>query len=216
VVLVGIDKIKEMQFDFLAVLDADIIPEPTYFEGIMREFDRDPKLGIAAGIFKYNINGRLKTALTDRLCTSGSHQVFRWECYEQIGGYIPLKHGGDDSLADIMARMYGWKTRNFDEYPVIQNRIVGTGDGKSVLQARFGQGLTDYGLATHPVFMIAKCLRRSFLEKPYVFGGAARMAGFLYGYCLRKEREIPSKAVDFVRKEQIKRLLCCLSSTKVK
>lgn len=206
VVLMGIEEIKEMEYDFLAVLDADIIPESTYFEGIMREFDRDPQLGIAAGIFRYVINGRLKTALTDRLCTSGSHQVFRRQCYDQIGGYVPLKHGGDDSLVDIMARMYGWKTRNFDEYPVIQNRIVGTGDGKSVLRARFGQGLTDYGIATHPIFMVAKCFRRAFLEKPCIIGGIARLTGFISGYLMKEERQMLPEAILFVRKEQIKRL----------
>ncbi len=205
-VLLGIKEIKNMEYDFLAVLDADITIEPNYFEGIMQEFDRDPKLGIAAGIFRYVINGRLQTALTDRLCTSGSHQVFRRECYDQIGGYVSLKYGGDDSLVDIMARMYGWKTSNFNEYPVVQNRIVGTGDGKSVLGARFYQGLTDYGIATHPVFMIAKCLRRAFLEKPYILGGMAKLAGFLSGYLRREERQMLPEAISFVRKEQIKRL----------
>ncbi len=210
VVLTGIEKIKDMEFDFLAVLDADIIPEPNYFEGIMQEFDRDPQLGIAAGIFMYEVNNRREIALTDRLCTSGSHQVFRRECYNQIGGYVPLKYGGDDSLVDIMARMHGWKTCNFDEYPVLQKRVVGTGDDKTVLQARFGQGLTDYGIATHPIFMMAKCLRRAFLEKPYIVGGMARWAGFSAGYLRREKRQISSEVISFVRKEQIKRLFSCL------
>jgi len=209
-VLSGIKEIKNMEFDFLAALDADIIIEPNYFEGLMQEFDRDAKLGIAAGIFRYVINGRLKTALTDRLCTSGSHQVFRRECYEQIGGYIPLKHGGDDSLVDIMARMHGWKTWSFDEYPAVQHRIVGVRGGGSILRARFRQGLTEYGIATHPLFMITKSLRRVVLEKPYLVGSAARFAGYLYAYCLREERQLPPEVKRFVRKEQIARLWSCI------
>jgi glycosyltransferase involved in cell wall biosynthesis len=205
-VLAGIEKLKEMEFDYLAVLDADIIPEPNYYDGVISEFEKDPKLGIAAGIFMYQEKGQLKKALIDKLCTPGSNQIFRRKCYEQIGGYVPLRFGGDDSLCDILARMNGWKTQNFDAYPVVQHRIVGTGDGKSVIQARFGQGCTDYGIATHPVFMLAKCFRRSFLEKPYIIGGIARFAGFVYGYILGKGRKISPEAKRFVRKEQMKRL----------
>jgi len=210
VVLTGIEAAKTLDYDFLGVLDADITCEPTYYEGLLVEFDRNPKLGIAAGVYKYEINGCLHKVLIDRLCTPGSNHVFRRECYEQIGGYIPLKYGGDDSLVDIMARMYGWKTWNFDEYPVIQHRPVGTGDGRSVLWARFRQGLTEYGIATRPAFMLAKSFRRAFLEKPYLTGSLARMAGFLYGYWLREERKIPPAAIDFVRREQIRRLFSCL------
>lgn len=213
VVLAGYEKIKSLKYDFLGVLDADITLGPTYYQGILQEFVRAPKLGIAAGIFLYEVNGRLEQALMDRLCTSGSHQVFRRECYEQIGGYIPLKHGGDDSLVDIMARMYGWKTWSFDKYPVVQRRTVGTGDGRSILQARFRQGLTDYGIATHPVFMLAKSLRRAFLEKPYIVGSSARLAGFLYGYLLREKRTLPPGVVRFVHKEQIGRLLSYIRRT---
>ena len=210
VVLNGYEAIKNLRFDFLGVLDADITLGPDYYEGILQEFEQYPKLGIAAGIFLYENKGRLEQALMDRLCTSGSHQVFRRECYEQIGGYISLKHGGDDSLVDIMARMYGWKTWSFDKYPVVQCRTVGTGDGRSILQARFRQGLTEYGIATHPVFMLAKSLRRAFLEKPYIVGSSARLAGFLYGYLLREKRTLPPEVVRFVRKEQIGRLWSCV------
>jgi biofilm PGA synthesis N-glycosyltransferase PgaC len=210
VVMAGYEKIGSLEYDFLGVLDADIELEPKYYEGILREFDSNPRLGIAAGIFLYEVNGHLEEPLMDESCTPGSHHVFRRGCYEEIGGYIPLKHGGDDSMVDIMARMHGWETRSFKKHGVIQRRFVGTGDGKSMLQARFRQGLTEYGIATHPLFMLAKSIHRAVLEKPYIMGGLARLAGFLYGYWLREERKIPSEAVQFVRKEQLGRLLAVI------
>lgn len=206
VVLAGIESVKGLEFDYLGVLDADITPGPDYYEGVLKEFEKDPKLGIAAGIFKYEVNGKLAKALMDKNCTPGSNQVFRRQCYEQIGGYVPLKFGGDDSLCDIMARMNGWKTQSFDDYPVVQHRAVGTGDDRSLLGARFRQGLTDYGIATHPFFMLVKCMRRSILEKPFIIGGMARLAGFIYGYFLREGRKISPEAKKFVRKEQLGRI----------
>ena len=95
---------------------------------------------------------------------------------------------------------------------VVHHRPVGTADGKSVLRARFEQGLTEYGVATHPVFMLAKSFRRAFLEKPYFTASLTRLAGFVYGYWLREERKIPHEAIRFVRREQIRRLLSCVCS----
>ena len=46
---------------------------------------------------------------------SGQVQLFRRECFEQIGGYIPHKAGGIDWMAVTTARMMGWKTRSFRE-----------------------------------------------------------------------------------------------------
>jgi hypothetical protein len=206
--MAGYKQIEKLDFDFLGVLDADIILEPTYYEGILAEFDRDPKLGIAAGAFVYEINGHREKYLMAKLHTSGSHQVFRRECYKAIGGYVPLKYGGDDSLADIMARMHGWKTSSFDEYTAIQRRIVGTAGDKSLLLARFHQGLSEYVLGMHPLFALAKSFRRVFLEKPFLLAAMARLSGFLSGYCLvGKNRKVPDEVVSFVRKEQIKRLV---------
>ena len=46
---------------------------------------------------------------------SGACQLFRRECFKEIGGYIPIKGGGIDWTAVTTARMKGWKTRTFIE-----------------------------------------------------------------------------------------------------
>jgi biofilm PGA synthesis N-glycosyltransferase PgaC len=146
----------------------------------------------------------------DRYSTPKALQVFRRACYEQIGGYIPCRNGGEDTCAEILARMHGWRTWSFRDVQVVHQRPVGTGAGKRVLGARFRQGLADYCVATHPVFMVAKCLRRCLTERPYLFSGLARLLGFLYGYCVREERPLPLEARRYVRGEQLRRLLACL------
>jgi len=209
VVLTGYEKIKKLEFDFLAILDADISFGPTYYEDILKEFEANPKLGSAGGKYVYKFGNRIQKVLIDDSCVPGSVQMFRRECYEQTGGYIALKHGGDDTLIEIMARMHDWETRSFSEHQVIQHRRVGTAE-RSVLLAKFRQGFTEYGIATHPLFMLAKSLRRVFLERPYILGSTARMAGFLYAYLRCEERKLPDDVVHFVRKEQIGRLWSCI------
>jgi len=205
--LAGYEESKIFEYDFVGNLDADISLEPIYYERILEEFDKNPRLGIASGVYVDKINNRLQKVPIAMSHSPGAIQMFRRECYKTIGGYIPQKYGGDDACAEIMARMNGWQTRSFSQYEVIHHRPWGTGERMSILQARFRQGLTEYGVATHPLFMVAKSFRRAFLEKPYLIGSLVRLAGFVYGYWLREERKIPPEAIRFVRREQIRRLV---------
>jgi hypothetical protein len=206
-ILEGYKRVGELDFGYLAILDADITLCNDYYEEIFKRFDINQDIGIATGTLLEEVDGRLKEVVIDRYSTPKAFQVFRRACYEQIGGYIPCKNGGEDSCAEIMARMYGWQTWSFPDIKVIHQRPVGTRDGRVILRARFRQGLTDYCLATQPIFMLVKCLRRCLIEKPYICSGLARLAGFLYGYLVREQRQIPDSARRYVRKEQLGRLL---------
>lgn len=208
-VLIGYEKIKNEEYDFVATLDADLSLEPTYYECILAEFDRNPRLGIASGIYANKIKGQLRKVVRDpdQISTAGGLQVFRRECYETIGGYSVLKYGGDDTLADIMARMNGWQTKYFPQYQAIHYRTTGTGNGAHLLAAKYRNGLAEYVLGTHPLFALAKSFRRAFLEKPFLLASTARLVGFLSGYFMVQKREVPDTVLNYVRKEQIKRLL---------
>jgi len=78
---------------------------------------------------------------------------------------------------------------------------VGTSEGASIIKARFYQGVTDYYLGTHIVFMLAKSLRRTLLEKPYIIGAAARLAGFMAGCFSSEKRNIPDEVIRYIRKD---------------
>lgn len=209
-ILEGYERVKYLDFNYLAILDADIILCKNYYEEIFTCFDVNQDIGIATGIYLEEVNGCLMEALIDRRSTPKALQVFRRVCYEQIGGYIPCKNGGVDTCAEIMARMHNWQTWSFPHIKVIHQRPVGTGGGQGILKARFRQGLADYCVATLPIFMLAKCLRRCFIEKPYFSSGLARLAGFLYGYIAREQRQLPDDARRYVHKEQMRRLLACI------
>lgn len=206
VVLRGYEEIKKLKFDFLGVLDADITVQPTYYEELMTEFDLNSRLGVASGVYLDKVNGRFRKVPLAEISTPGGLHMFRRECYEEIGGYIPLEYGGDDSLADIKARMQGWETRCFRRYQVVHHRPIGTGGGIGLLHGKFRQGLAEYQLGTHPIFMLAKSLRRFFCERPYLLASAARMMGYLYAHLKREKRRIPEEIVSFYRREQMKRL----------
>jgi len=202
----GVQSLREVDYDFLAILDADITLPPDYYEQIFARFAADARLGVASGIYDDLVNGRPQRVLHDRRSTPKAIQVFRRACFEEIGGFLPLKYGAEDTCTCLMARMRGWKAWSFPELKVIHRRPTGLGNTRSVVRARFLLGLQEYGLGSHPLFVLAKYLRRAFLEKPYLVGSAATLAGFLYGSVRREDRQVPDEVVRFARREQLARV----------
>lgn len=201
----GYNALKGEPFDLIGNLDADVTFDPDYYEQIMKIFDRNPRLGIAGGVIMEYLAGGFRKQQSSPLHTPGATQVFRRPCFEEIGGYLPLKNGGEDSAADIMARMRGWQTQSFGHLRVFHHRRVGSGLG-GVLQARYYAGVTDYNLGKHPLFMLAKSLRR-LNESPPILSSVFRLAGFLHALACRRQRPVPAEFIEFVRREQMKRLV---------
>lgn len=204
----GVAQVRNLDYEFLAILDADITLPHDYYEQVFARFEADARLGVASGIYENLIEGSLHKVLSDRRSTPKAVQVFRRACFEQIGGFLPLKYGGEDTCACIMARMNGWRSWSFPELKVIHRRPTGVGNATSILRARFVQGLADYGVSTHPLFMFVKSLKRCLCESPIVLGGALRLAGYVYGYLRRDPRLLPADVARYARREQVRRVLC--------
>jgi biofilm PGA synthesis N-glycosyltransferase PgaC len=202
----GVRHIQGLAYEFLAVLDADILLPPDYYEKIFAQFQADPTLGVASGVYENLVNGRLQRVLNDRRSTPKSIQVFRRECFEQIGGYLPLTYGGEDTCSCVMARMRGWRAWSFPELKVVHQRATGRRSARGLLRACFRQGLREYAISTHPLFMIVKSLRRCLLEPPLVVGGVLRLSGYAYGYLKREPFQVPREVALFVRQEQVNRV----------
>lgn len=202
----GYEQIRTEPFKYLAILDADISLPKMYYEDLLSKFEADPKLGIASGVYLDLVHGKLRKILNDRRSTPKALMVFRRACFEDIGGLAPMKYGGEDTAACFTARMKGWKVWSFPDLTAIHNKPVGTGHGKSLVQIRFRQGIGEYFMATDPLFLILKSLRRCFLERPYVIGGIVRMIGYLCGWLKREPRQISLQLIKYIRREQMQRI----------
>jgi poly-beta-1,6-N-acetyl-D-glucosamine synthase len=203
----GVQQVSALDYGFLAMLDADIVLPHDYYERILSHFRANPRLGVASGIYENLINGKRQKVLSDRRSTPKAIQVFRRECFAQIHGYVPLPYGGEDTCACIMARMYDWTVWSFPDLIAVHQRPTGVRNGRGMLRARFLQGLCEYGLHTHPVFMIAKSLRRCLFEPPVILGGILRLGGYVYGWLKPWPRRMPADVAEYARREQIDRML---------
>lgn len=200
----GYEILKKYDFYFIGNLDADVSFEKNYFENIIKIIDADCSLGIVGGIIVELVGNKYKKQKIDMNSVAGAVQLFRKKCYEDIGGYIPLKIGGIDSVAEIMARMSGWKVRTYPEFEIIHHRRVLT-SGTNILNSKFKQGMIDYCIGYHPMFEVATCLYRLF-DKPVIIGSVIRIIGYLWLTIKREEKLLPVKVINYLRIEQLDRL----------
>jgi glycosyltransferase involved in cell wall biosynthesis len=199
----GFARVKELPFDLVASLDADIAFEPDYFEFLLGKFAENPRLGVGGTPFVEN-GQQYNYQFSNIEHVSGACQVFRRQCYEDIGGYTRIKGGGVDWTAVTTARMKGWQTRTFPEKTCLHLRPMRTG-AKSAVGASFHHGERDYYLGGHPVWQVFRAIRQ-LARPPYVINGAALFAGFVWAALTRAKRPIPAELVRFNRAEQMARL----------
>jgi len=202
----GYERLRAVEFDLVGNLDADITVPADYYEFLVSRFAELPRLGVAGTPFVEDTSGGHTYAHkeSDLEHVSGACQTFRRECFEEIGGYVPIKGGGIDWVAVTTARMRGWQTRTFVEKSCLHHRKMGTAE-RGPLMARFRHGQEDYYVGGHPLWQV---FRGAFQmrSKPLVLGGLFLMAGYFWAMMTRFPRAVPADLVAFHRAEQMARL----------
>lgn len=199
----GYEKVGNSSYEVIGNLDADITFESGYFEFLLKKFAEDPGLGVAGTPFVEG-EGSYDYRFTSVEHVSGACQLFRRQCFEEVGGYRPIKSGGIDWVAVTTARMKGWKTRTFTEMVSYHHRPMGTASSGK-LKAWYNLGKQDYYLGGHPLWEAFRaCLQMK--NKPYVFGGMCLLAGFVWAFVTRIQRPIDAKLITFHQREQMQRL----------
>lgn len=201
----GRERLKDVAYEVIGNLDADVTLDEDHFEFLMGKFRDDATLGVAGTIF---VEGDGYSSGVDSFegqnYVSGQCQIFRRECFEEIGGYTPSKNGGIDWIAVTTARMIGWKTRSFREKSFFHHRLLGTAD-RGVLGSSYVYGRKDYYLGGHPLWEIFRSVYRV-TKKPYVLSGVALFLGYFAAYLKHDKRPVSDELMKFHRKEQMRRL----------
>jgi biofilm PGA synthesis N-glycosyltransferase PgaC len=199
----GYEVLRKIEYDIIGNLDADITFGKDYFEFLLKRFKQDPLLGVAGTPFMED-GSHYDYKFTNIDHVSGACQLFRRECFECIGGYVPIREGGIDWVAVTTARMRGWHTRTFTEKVCYHHRKIGTGDTNSV-RAWIKRGRKDYLLGGHPVWQIFRTFYQM-KNRPYVIGGLLLFWGYFWAAIRRPERPVSQELMSFYRKEQMNRL----------
>jgi biofilm PGA synthesis N-glycosyltransferase PgaC len=196
--------IEALQFDVIGSLDADITFDDDYMAFLLNRLASDPALGVVGTRFIENLRQVYDYKLMNANHVSGGCQVFRRTCFEAIGGYLPLRGGGEDWAAVTSARMKGWRTQSYTEKLFVHHRPMGT-HGQNKLQAQYRQGERDYLIGSHPLWQVCRSIFQM-SRKPYLVGGFCLFLGYAWACLRRMERPVPKELMLFHRAEQMARL----------
>jgi len=200
----GLEELRDVPYEFIGNVDADMSFGEDYFERILGGFDAEPRLGISGGIVYTKFTRRFKTYDRTTDSVGGKVQLFRRRCFEEIGGYRALAFGGIDATAEIMARMRGWTVRKSLDVPAFEHRPTGFAYGNP-LQAKVCEGRRFHSLGYDPTFYVLRCIYRAG-EFPLLIGSAAALGRFFYGMARGDAIVLPEEVVRYLRHEQRQKL----------
>jgi biofilm PGA synthesis N-glycosyltransferase PgaC len=202
----GYSVLRREDWEFIVKLDGDLSCGADYFEKCFEHFCRESRLGIGGGEIYHEVGGKLKLEVNPKFHVRGATKIYRRACWEAIGGL--LQAPGWDVIDEIKANMLGWKSYSFADLRLVHHRVTGLADGW--WRDRVKHGLACYVAGYHPLFVAASCLYR-LAKRPYLVGSTAICWGFVKGYFTGAPRLSDARLIDYVRRQQLRRL-CGLES----
>jgi biofilm PGA synthesis N-glycosyltransferase PgaC len=179
----GHQGLETSEYGFVVKLDCDLSFPPDYFEQLLQQFDADPRLGIASGVYLEEATPGSWTAVKmPAYHAFGACKMMRKACFEQIGGFVAA--AGWDTVDEIRAWHRGWRTGHFEALHVRHHKREGSGIGQ--LRTNRMHGEIFYVTGGDPLFLIFKVLHR-ITARPVAIGAA----NLLFGYCAAAFRGAP-------------------------
>ena len=188
--------------DYIGNLDADVTFAPAYYATLMERMQANPDLGIAGGFIYNASDGREWPYFANPEVVGGPSQFFRREAWQQIDGYVPW--GQEDAIAQMMARMHGWRVRSFDDLRVLHHKTAKE-KSRNPLRGKFHAGKMERAMGYHPLYAAAKCFGR-LGQKPMVLGSLAQLYGYTWAAWKNIRTELPEDVVAFNRRQQLQSL----------
>jgi len=206
----GYEKVKDLPFEIIGNLDADISFDSDHLEFLAGKFGGDPSLGVAGTVFREEGYSSETDSFEGHKHVPGQCQLFRRKCWAEIGGYTAHRAGGVDWMAVATARMKGWKTNSFREKWFFHYRHLGTAE-RGKLSSLFSYGEKDYYLGGHPLWEIFRVAFQA-TKSPYLAGGLSLGAGYCWAFLRRTPRPVSAELMAFHRKEQMSKLKAIFKS----
>jgi hypothetical protein len=169
------------EFTHVMKLDGDVELPPDYLQRLMSEFANDSRLGIACGdLVEGPPESRARIPIPAHH-VHGALKCYTLECFRAIGGL--QERLGWDTIDETYARMRGYKTRSFRDFPAVHHRRLGSASG--TLRGRARHGECAYVAHFSPLWVSLRAVKVA-RARPWGLTGAA----FLYGYVRAAVRRV--------------------------
>lgn len=189
----GLDQIcgfcltKRIEYDYVALLDADILLEPAYFENLMKKFVINRRLGVASGVVVSRTRKKLIREKEPVEWPCGAARMWSRRCYERTGWRITR---APDSVSTVLAMNAGFETCHFEDLTVLQTRATYSAGG--FWTGFIDLGRTRYYLGYSPFYAILASFKHLF-SYPHT-GSIPFLVGY-FGDFFASRKRIPDPVI---------------------
>jgi len=198
----GFEQVRDEPWEFVVKLDGDLSLPPDFFQRILAEFARRPRLGISSGVSYAWTGKKWIEEKASRGYTYGETKVYRRRCFEEIGGLV--EHMGWDGIDHVKAVQLGWEAESVPGVIFYHHRRQGKATG--FVRAEVEEGLCSYFMGYHPLFLVARGIKRMRCY-PYGVGGLALIGSYWWNWVRRYPRHADREFIKFLRRNQLRKLL---------
>jgi glycosyltransferase involved in cell wall biosynthesis len=199
---VGVQRVEDIDWDFLVNLDGDLKFAEDYFERCLAEFATDSALGIAGGKVYDVYPDRIVHDPHPDFHVRGATKIYRRACWNDIGGLVEAL--GWDTLDEVKANQLGWATRTLAEPTIHQLRPTGRAAGTWSNWVK--NGAAAYQCGYYPGFVLMRAGRR-LVQPPSITAPIGLLWGYLFAWLSRADRVDDPELLRYVRQQQLNRLL---------
>jgi cellulose synthase/poly-beta-1,6-N-acetylglucosamine synthase-like glycosyltransferase len=172
----GLRVINDLDWDYLAKVDADMPLAPDYFERILEAFGNDDRLGICGG----------QTPNEPTIAVRGGNRVISRQCWKQVSvdGFMP-EIDAEDSYVDLKARYRGWNIKLVPEAVSTHLRPTKQWPFLRILRLRWRIGVTCYRFGWNPFLFLGRTIRVALFEKPRIVTLPLMYLGWAWAFVRR-------------------------------
>jgi glycosyltransferase involved in cell wall biosynthesis len=201
---------NNINYHYVASVDADIILDGNYFSSLIKEFEADSNLGICSGHIGNIINGSVVWNSYREDLPSGGARLWVRDCFEDTGGF--LLTCSPDSVSNVKAKLRGWSTRQFSTTKAVSTRAYSSAQGQWKGYQKLGSN--NYFIGYSPIHICLKGFKMLYSKNgSFKHGvGIAYVYGYFHDLILNKPRIADAEVLEFYRKNRPKEILCSMFS----
>lgn len=199
-------KMNNVEYSYVASVDADIILDMNYYSFLMDKFESDSKLGVCSGHIGNIINGAVVWSNFRENLPSGGARLWSRECFNDTGGF--LLTCSPDSVSNVKAKLKGWGTRQFFEPKAISTRPYSSAQGQWKGYKKLGSN--NYFIGYSPIHVLLKGIKMLYSKKGYHKPGIgfAYIFGYYKDFILRKPQIADIEILNYYKNTRLKEIIC--------
>ncbi|ALJ04823.1 glycosyl transferase family 2 [Pseudalgibacter alginicilyticus] len=174
-------KTLDTTYDVICKFDADLIFPNNYLEILASHFNKNKKLGMAAGFCYIEKNGEwILENLTRKDHIRGALKAYRKDCFIQIGKLKPSM--GWDTVDELLAKYYGWDILTDETLQVKHLKPTGVSYNKA---SKYLQGEAMYKMRYGFTITFISALKLAYKKKSFLL-----LKDYMAGYFKAKKENI--------------------------